>query len=282
MLSPAPQLRHFDASDGYRLATRVWDVENPLAHVVYLHGIVSHGGWYLASCAHLAEAGFGVHFLERRGSGLNPQARGDVDDWRTWLHDLDSYMNSLPEDRPRILLGISWGGILASAAARNRSFRLDGLGLLCPGLFSRKAANLTQRSALHLAGTIGLSGLRITIPLEDPALFTNSESGQAYVAQDPLALRKMTIRMALANLTLTSYAVEAPEAIRVSTLLMLAGRDPITINSQVRSFVEQVSHPQRRVIEYPNASHTLEFEDDPSQYFQDLAGWCREVAEGAA
>ena len=61
----------------------------------------------------------------------------------------------------------------------------------------------------------------------------------------------------------------------------LAGRDPITVNSHVRGFVERISHPQRRVIEYPDASHTLEFEDDPLQYFHDLAGWCREVAEGA-
>ena len=281
MLSPAPQLRFFDASDGYRLVTRVWEVAEPLAHVVYLHGIVSHGGWYLASCAHLAQAGFGVHFLERRGSGLNPHARGDVANWRTWLTDLDQYMNSLPEDQPRILLGISWGGILASAAARSQTFRLDGLGLLCPGLYSRKAANRRQRSALLVAGAIGLRGLRVTIPLQDPALFTNSEKNKAYIARDPLTLRKMTIRMALANLTLTSYAVETPEAICVPTLLMIAGQDPITLNARVRRFVERVSHPQRRVIQYPGASHTLEFEDDPSPYFHDLAAWCREVAEAA-
>jgi alpha-beta hydrolase superfamily lysophospholipase len=220
-----------------------------------------------------------VHFLERRGSGLNPQARGDVPDWRVWLTDLDEFMHSLPDDRPRILLGISWGGMLASAAARNPSFRLDGLGLICPGLFSRKAANLLQRTALRGAAAIGLRGLRVTIPLQDPGLFTNSDSGQAYIARDPLTLRKMTIRMALANLRLTACAVEAPETIRVPTLLMLAGQDPITINSQVREFVAQISHPQRRVIEYANASHTLELEDDPSPYFNDLAGWCREVAE---
>ena len=281
MLSPAPQLRFFAASDGYRLVTRLWDVERPLAHVVYLHGIVSHGGWYLASCAHLAQAGFAVHFLERRGSGLNPRARGDVTDWKTWRTDLDGYMNCLPEDRPRILLGISWGGILAAAAARSQTFRLDGLGLLCPGLYSRKAANILQRVALRLAGAIGLSGLPVAIPLRDPALFTNSEKNKAYVAQDPLALRKMTIRMALANLALTSYAVEAPEAIRVPTLLMLAGCDPVTINEQVRGFVERICHPRRQVIEYPDASHTLEFEDDPSRYFHDLAAWCREVADAA-
>lgn len=278
MLSPAPQIRYVTAEDGYRFATRVWDVDQPLAHVVYLHGIVSHGGWYLSSCMHLAKEGFCVHFLERRGSGLNSRDRGDVDHWKTWLADVAGYLASLPHDRPRILLGISWGGTLAAAVAQQGAARLDGLGLICPGLFSRKAANRLQRAALRLARAAGLRGLRVTIPLQDPALFTNSEAAKSYIARDPFVLRRMTIRMALANLALTDYATSRPESIRVPTLLMLAGQDPITLNPQVGRFVERTSHDRRQIIEYPGASHTLEFEPDPSPYFHDLAAWCRNVA----
>ncbi len=77
MLDPAPQIRPFASPDGYRQAVREWEVENPLAHVVCLHGVVSHGGWYLKSGAHLASEGFSVHLLDRRGSGLNRQQLGD-------------------------------------------------------------------------------------------------------------------------------------------------------------------------------------------------------------
>jgi alpha-beta hydrolase superfamily lysophospholipase len=279
MLAPAPQIRFVTARDGYRFATRLWHVENPTAHVVCVHGIVSHGGWYLSSGAHLAREGFGVHLLDRRGSGLNQQDRGDVDRWKTWLSDVEDYLERLPGQIPRILLGISWGGTLAAAVARHRSDLLHGVGLLCPGLFSRKAANLVQRAALHILRRTGFQRSRVTIPLQDPALFTASPSAQQYIATDPLSLWKMTIAFALENTRLIRYATEKPEEIHTPTLAMLAELDPIAVNSKVREFVERVGHPDKRVIEYAGASHTLEFEPDPSRYFRDLAAWCAETAQ---
>ena len=73
-----PVIKSYRGHNGQKLAARVWQREDAVADVVYLHGIVSHGGWYVTSCDHLAANGFQVHFLERRGSGLNPDQRGDV------------------------------------------------------------------------------------------------------------------------------------------------------------------------------------------------------------
>lgn len=206
MLTPAPQIKVATARDGYRFAVRFWNVEAPLANVVCVHGIVSHGGWYLPSCSHLAKEGFAVHLVDRRGSGLNESARGDVEHWEIWPDDVEHYLESLPREVPTILLGISWGGTLAAAVARRRADLLRGVGLLCPGLYSRKAANVLQRTALRVVGALGLKMARVAIPLQDPALFTNSERAQAYIATDPFNLWKITMRFALANLRLTEYA----------------------------------------------------------------------------
>ena len=280
MFHPNPLITFATARDGRRLAARRWDVVDPVAHVVCLHGIVSHGGWYESSCAHLASQRFCVHMLDRRGSGLNAEARGDVDCWSTWLDDVAGYLESLSEKLPRILLGISWGGTLAAAVARQRGDLLAGVGLICPGLYSRKAANIWQRGALRLAHALRLRHRRVTIPLQDPSLFSHTEQAQGYIATDPLALRKITIRFAVANLDLTRYATQRPEAIQVPVLAVLAGQDPITINSRVREFVARIDHSSQSVIEYPGASHTLEFEPDPSCYFHDLAQWCHQAAAG--
>jgi alpha-beta hydrolase superfamily lysophospholipase len=210
---------------------------------------------------------------------VNPEARGDVDHWQVWLDDVANYIEKLPGRVPRVLLGISWGGTLAAAVARQRGDLLAGVGLICPGLYSRKAANFWQRALLGLAHRMGLRNSRVTIPLQDPALFSHVKDAQEYVASDPLALRKITIRFAVANLALTRYATERPEEVHVPALAVLAGQDPITINSAVRDFLERVGHSSKRVIEYPAASHTLEFEPDPGQYYRDLAEWCRQVAQ---
>src|SRR6476619_6047500 len=105
------------AYDGYRFFVRVWDAapsgdgaadalatgttriaKTPSARVFFLHGIISHGGWYETTCARIAAAGFEVHFLDRRGAGLNARARGDVDSCQTWIRDVADYIHARSSD----------------------------------------------------------------------------------------------------------------------------------------------------------------------------------------
>ena len=76
----------FTASDGYRCHYRryVPPESGPAvrAHVVCIHGIQSHSGWYEYSCSRLRQAGYLVSFLDRRGAGLNDQDRGDTPNYR--------------------------------------------------------------------------------------------------------------------------------------------------------------------------------------------------------
>ena len=136
--STAPLIEFYTAGDGRRLALRVWLAERPVrARVVFLHGITSHGGWYEQIARHLASAGLDVHFLDRRGSGLNSQHAGDVEDWRTWIDDVAAYLRSVHSEEERfatVLCGISWGGKLAPAVARRHAALVDAVALICPGL----------------------------------------------------------------------------------------------------------------------------------------------------
>jgi len=270
----APCLRYFPAADGYRFAVRVWDRPGvPPGRVVVIHGIISHGGWYLSSCRHLAEHGFEVHALDRRGSGVNMAARGDAGTCETWLTDVEDYLASLPSDVPTVLAGISWGGKLVAALARRPLLDLAGIAMICPGLFACQQANRLQRTLLRAAGAAGLSGLRVAIPLRDPALFTATPHWRDYIRDDPLTLRRITIRFALADLQLNGYARGAPEDIRAPALLMLAGRERIVDNRRTRDFFHCIRSPDKTELEYATAGHTLEFETDPSRYLWDLRDW---------
>lgn len=281
MFRPAPAIESFRLPDGYRTAVRVWRVAQPRARVVVLHGVISHGGWYLASCAHLADAGFEVHFLERRGSGLNRQQRGDVDHYTTWIHDVEYYLDHLGDGLPRVLFGISWGGILTAAVARHRGDLVDAIGFLCAGLFSRVETNWTQRMLLRMAASVGLSSKRIAIPLQAPGLFTNSARHQEYIRTDPFRLREMTLGFARNNVRLIRYATEAPADILAPTLMMLGGRDVIVHNDAMARFLGQLGTTDQTLITYPNAAHTLEFEPDTSKYFADLREWVERIRRGS-
>ena len=273
----APRIRYFTAADGYRFAVRVWDRPAAAGRVLVIHGIVSHGGWYLRSCRHLAEHGFEVHALDRRGSGLNLAARGDVPSCGTWLSDVESYLASLAPGMPTVLAGISWGGKFVAALAKRNPPDLAGMAMICPGLFARQQANLAQRSLLRTAGLMRLAGLRIPIPLRDPALFTDTPRWRDYIRDDPLTLRRITIRFALADLQLNDDARAAPEQIASRPCSLLAGRERIVDNPRTADFFRRLSSPDKTQLEYPAAGHTLEFEPDPTAYLRDLRDWVAHV-----
>ena len=62
------------------------------AAFVYLHGIESHSGWFDLAAEQLADRGYPVFSLDRRGSGLNRENRGyisgHIDDQSTLVDDV--------------------------------------------------------------------------------------------------------------------------------------------------------------------------------------------------
>ena len=142
------QFRHFPAqrrsSQGGVLITAA-GVLPPRGEVVAIHGIQSHGGWYPRSCAQIATAGFEVFFLERRGCGLNTEKRGDIPSFRRALDDIAEFVKTLPTDKPRLMGAISWGGKLGVGFQYRHPVLVNGLALLCPGLFPKIQPRFFQR-----------------------------------------------------------------------------------------------------------------------------------------
>jgi len=262
--------------------------------VVYLHGIQSHGGWFERSCRELCRAGYEVFFLDRRGSGLNQPARGHARSWRQLVEDILVFLRMLrdPEapvwgspgflkpdlngsryEKPILLLGVSWGGKLAAATFPEANALLDGLGLLYPGIGSRVRPHWYQALLLQAARRLGLGQHRVRIPLDSPTLFTGRPRWQRFIAGDPLRLHDATVGLLAASHDLDGRVPDLAGQIHVPTLMMLAGRDEVIDNASCRRFFEQLATRQKKLIEYPDARHTLEFEPDPEPFLRDLLDW---------
>jgi alpha-beta hydrolase superfamily lysophospholipase len=260
------------ASDGYRWHYRRYAASGDLqGRLILLHGIQSHGGWYLRSCAQIAAAGYEVFFLDRRGCGLNTEARGDVPSFRRVLDDVAEFVKTLPTDKPRLMGAISWGGKLGVGFQYRHAGLVDGLALLCPGFFPVIRPGFFTRMRI---GRCALTSPRrkFPIPLNDPALFTESESAREFLRNDPLALHDATARMLFQSNSLDMYLRRARKRVTVPTLLMLAERDRIIDNAKTRRFVASFPGP-KQVIEYPGAHHTLEFEPEGHPFVKDLVAW---------
>ena len=264
------------ASDGYELYHERWSAaETPRGRVVILHGVQSHAGWYRGLGQVLAERGWEAYFPDRRGSGRNRGERGHTpsatrlyDDQIELLRDL----RALRPARPVALAGISWGGKLAAILAAREPTLVDAVALICPGLYPRVGVSRLEKLRIGLA-LLTNPRKPFPIPLGDPALFTASDAGRAFIAGDPLALRAATASLMFASSVIDRAVQRVPPRLKQPALLMLAGHDRSVDNAKNRAYFERLNSTHKRVIEYPDAHHTFEFEPDPSQYARDLVNW---------
>jgi alpha-beta hydrolase superfamily lysophospholipase len=266
------------ASDGYRWHYRHYPPAFPVpARVVFVHGIQSHAGWYEHSSTWLAQHGYEVFFLDRRGSGSNQQARGDAPGFRRLLDDVAEFLQPLRTshaDGPSYLFlaGISWGAKLVTALQKRHPSLVDGLILLCPGFYAKVRPSRKQRLGILWSRLVKPRKL-FPIPLSDPELFTASPHWQRFLRDDPLTLREATSRLLIESVRLDGYLHVVPNHVRVPVLLLLAEHDRIIANAPTRRFVESFAATDKEVIEYPGAHHTLEFEPKPDVFLEDVRRW---------
>jgi alpha-beta hydrolase superfamily lysophospholipase len=263
------------AGDGYCWHYRHFlPISRPKARVVCIHGIQSHGGWYEASCRRLRDDGCDVFFLDRRGSGLNAEARGDTPSFRRLLDDLGEFLQTLrgPGALPLFVVAISWGGKLGTGIDCRFPGLIDALALLAPGFCPLARPTAAERFRIASAA-LAAPTQRFPIPLNDPALFTASPPWQKFIASDPLALHEATARFLFQSARFDIYLRRTVRQVRVPILLQLAGKDQIINNDQTRKLASSIGSRYVRVIDYPEAQHTLEFEPSPQASLGDLCAW---------
>ncbi len=265
----------FPASDGYRWFYRHFPATGkPRARVVGIHGIQSHGGWYEASCRFLRDAGCDVYFLDRRGSGRNEMARGDMPSFRRLLDDIGEFLITLKTagQPPLFVSAISWGGKLATGLSYRFPGLLDGMALLAPGFKPQVRPSRHERLRIGIASFVSPTKL-FPVPLSDPALFTATPKWRKFLSEDPLAIREATARFFVESIKFDVYLRRAARHVQCPVLLMLAGEDRVIDNDRTRKYLDRFATADKTIIDYPAAHHTLEFEPDPTGSFQDLSRW---------
>lgn len=270
------------ASDGYPIVVTSWHPADSIrGRILVLHGVQSHGGWYSDLGRTLAAAGYETHFPDRRGSGANSRDRGHAPSARRLIADIAELARELRDCDSGLstaLAGISWGGKAVVATAARHPELIQAIALICPGLLPRVGVSRREKLGIAAALFTGRKArVNFPIPLADPALFTANPEAQAFIRDDPLSLREGTAGLLASSYFLDRMVRRAPRRVRQPALLMLAGQDRIVDNGRTLVYFEGLASPSKKIIEYPEAHHTLEFEPDPSRYALDLAGWLDET-----
>ena len=227
--------------------------------LLYLHGIESHGGWFLDAAQGLAARGCTTYLVDRRGSGLNRGTEeGDAASADVLLEDLRRFRRHAALES-LVLVGLSWGGKLAVAAALDQPEGVRALVLVTPGLVPRVDFTVPQKVGIALSLATG-GRARFHVPIE-PEMFTRTPRILDSIVRDPLRLERVTARFLFASLQLDRKISARVDALQVPVLLLLAGHDRIVDNEGTRELLERLPAGNLRVRLYEQATHSIQFEE---------------------
>jgi len=272
---PGPgRIESFEGAGKRLLRYRVVEPSRPRHRLLYLHGIESHGGWFLPAAHVLAKSGCATWLLDRRGSGLNRgEGPGDTPSAAVLLEDLRRFRRHLGSPELH-LVGLSWGAKLAMASAIDDPQGLKSLILITPGLRARVGLSPLSLAALLVGLPFGGRN-RIEVPLE-PEMFTDTPRYLDFIRHDPLRLRRVTGRFLLASRFLDRLIDRRISELEPPLLLLLAGKDQIIDNGGVLKVLSHVRPGQVRLHEYEDAIHSIQF-DQLDRMANDLIAFLNQV-----
>ncbi len=246
--------------------------------LVYLHGIESHAGWFAQAATRLAQHGYDVFSLDRRGSGINRENRGyvsgHINHYQILLDDIQDFIAPLRRRyRHVFLVGLSWGGKLATAYELEYPQDADGLILITPGIKALVDVSLPVKLKILLYAQISPES-RIASPIA-PEMFTTTPRYLDYIEGDPSRLTHATARFYWQSSRLDSYLDSNITALDTATLLFLAGQDRIIDNAGVMETLKRGNSNKLTVISYPEQTHSVQF-DDPDRLVQDMDHWLQQ------
>src|SRR5881296_2630522 len=103
------------APDGTQLVYDAYEPPQPRAALLLLHGWSDHAGRWREVGERLRDAGLAAYLLDQRGHGRSGGRRGYLSRFSQLLGDLQAFRRvvRLRTDRPQLLLGTSFGGLVA-------------------------------------------------------------------------------------------------------------------------------------------------------------------------
>ena len=262
-------------ADGLDLLVRRWqakDVPHRWTFVI-VHGLGEHGGRYRHLAAWFAPRGATAYAMDQRGHGRSGGQRGHAPSLDALLDDVELVIRRAADEAggPLVLVGHSFGGLLAIAYALDRPARLDRAIFSAPALVPKvKVPAWKQALAVVLPKIAPKASFANEI---DPNVLSRDPGvGRVYVS-DPLVHKQITAGLYASTIARgESFIARAPE-LRVPFLLLHGRDDQIVDPSGSERFFAGATAPGRAFCLYPGLYHEIFNEVEKEKVFQDIDSW---------
>jgi alpha-beta hydrolase superfamily lysophospholipase len=269
----------FDDEQGVTVTYHVWRVEHPRAVIHLVHGLGEYATRYEPLVGVLNENGYSVYAADQRGHGqtgldqwhgdharlgrLGPGGlRAAVADIRA----LDGIVREANPGVPLVLLGHSWGSLMAQMLVNDHADELDALVLT--GTAYRMPLHMESgdlnKHHKHL-GTTGYEWL------------SRDDRVAAAFAADPLTFDAKVLRLFGVVDGLRLYGRPA-RGIRDLPLLVMIGEEdslggPKSARMLVHAYRNRSGFTDTTLVIYPGARHEVFNETNRDEVIGDLVRW---------
>ena len=210
--------------DGTEQNRRTWEIPNPTARVLLLHGIAEHSGRYEHVGVTLNNAGFSVLSYDHHGHGRSGGVRGHVPSFETFLDDVEDYLEELRDTGdPVVLMAHSMGGLIATAYCVSGRPLPDVLLLSGPALGAEVPR--WQEVGAPIIGKVAPK-LFIKNEFDGTRLSNNPAVGAAYET-DPLRIKGATAGLGLELFKAMDDTNAKLSRLSVPTMVVHGGADRI-------------------------------------------------------
>jgi alpha-beta hydrolase superfamily lysophospholipase len=269
----------FEDADGVRVSYYGWTTGRPRAIVQLLHGLGEHALRYEELAQELVNAGYSVYADDHRGHGRTGLGQWGSDPAKLGklgpggqhatiraIHQLTGMLHDEHPGVPIVVLGHSWGSLLAQILVNKHAEDYDALVLTgtayrLPGYMNGGPLN---KKHAHL-GTTGFEWLSRDTEVarrfqEDPLCF-DANARKLFGYKEALRLVGLPKRL----------TKDLPILIAIGSDDSLGGE--ASIRRLAASYVKRARASDVTAIIYPDARHEIFNETNRAEVFADLIEW---------
>ena len=225
------------------------------ANILLMHGLGEHAGRYEKFAARMNAHGIGVLAGDLIGHGNSPGSRGDAPGLAAMVDAIEPQWAELDANKPRLLLGHSFGGLLAVQMALRHAGSVSALLLSSPffgfGTPPRPWQRFMAKMLLRIApGMPAPAGISASALARDPQVIAE------YLA-DPLVHNRLSPRL-FAEAELTHALMPALAArLPMPVLIWHGDADRLTEFAASQRFASRLKNPKSAFIAVAGGYHEL-------------------------
>jgi alpha-beta hydrolase superfamily lysophospholipase len=263
------------AADGTDLFLRRWQAD-ALPHqwtFIVVHGLGEHGGRYQQLAEWFTPLGATVYAMDQRGHGRSGGQRGHAPSMKVLLDDIEAVVERARDESgaPLVMIGHSFGGLLAIAYALDRPTQLDRAVFSAPALLPKVRVPAWKQA---LARVLPKVAPRTSFTNEiDPDVLSHDPAIARTYTTDPLVHKQITAGLYASTIAQgEAFIARAPE-LRVPFLLLHGRDDQIVDPIGSQRFFAGATAPGRAFCLYPGLYHEIFNEVEHEKVFQDIESW---------